>query len=255
MTMKQAIRRLFILYVAVASAPCFATWLTGDDIDPNNLDPCFSWVVEAGLVADWHVDPATNKPARWLSRGYQATSGLIAAHVSTDVPRNIAHWHSEEDFGDPGAPAVADANKYWDERFKKCTRIGDATNVKNCHAYAFAEQADNGNYNYWFDDPTKAYADDMVARGANNQVVAGDLIRYGTRSHTTIVRTVANQKPTSIEWKNNSSGIYTYSPLAATAFDTPMCTGDNDQDEEIDQQPWTWSESGAGAGGSVYRDD
>jgi hypothetical protein len=219
----------------------------GDDIDPANLPAGFNWA-NMGNTTDYYMD-AAGKVQQGVVKGFQATGALLAAHASTHLGNKIAHWHAEKGFG-AGYIAVADVNKYWDVRFSGATFVSNATNISNCHIYAFtAGITAGGAYVYWIDNPTTAYLDDTTAKAAN-QVVANDLLRYGVQDHSTVVTAVAANKPTNITWKFNSSGVYTYTVKVGTEYDTPMCTGA----AVIGAVPagWAWSESGGGLNGNVY---
>lgn len=220
------------------------------DQEPGSI----SWGGVETHNALWVVDETTNKPVQWLAKVLMVTGDFIPEHVTTDAARGVGHLHFEKDFGDTNAPSVSEVNTYWDERFLYTVgRVSLPTTQHNCHSYAFDSVADGGHYNYWAQEPANVYYDDFILCADNSDVEANDLLCYGD-NHTTIVVSVADEKPFGICWKWGASAVYTYNPEPNTAFDTPMKCGGADTAKEIDEQDWTWTESFV-SDGTVYTDD
>lgn len=241
------------LTVAVAlSLACMLFIMPGaaraaNDQEPNSIN----WNNITSTANFWYVD-ANDKPAEMPSKYLTVDANWIPTHVRTNSDANVGHYHVRYNYGDPNQPSKNAANRYWNKRFEKCgVPSEDASTTYNCHIWAFKKTPGNGVFNYWTDDPNTVYTADYTKRPNNNQVQNLDLERYGDNTHTTLVNVVAAQKPTSISWKWHSSGVYSYAPKPATAFDTPMCDGGADKTKTIDNQPWTWTESKA-AGPNVY---
>ena len=230
-------------YIVVASFVIAAGAVilqAADDAEPGSIN----W----GTISLTHCLTVANSediPSIWTVKVLYATDNLYSSHVQTDRGEMLPHYHYEEDFGDQGVPTVAQANRYWDWVFgivqydpPKTTRISNATNVQNCHAYAFSQKADSDEthtvaYNYKTSYTYTASHHDFVQVTPKTDVEAGDLLFHvnpqGGCEHTSIVDEVETyqenppkRRPTSVRWKWAYSGVYTYSPTGSHAFDQPL---------------------------------
>lgn len=206
-----------------------------------------NWGSISSTVDFYYVDDTTNKPVYTPIKVLEAQTSLITAHTSTSLSSDLKHHHYEVDFGEEACDAsVAETNTYWDARFwtsTKAARTGNATNKTNCHMYALNTVGCGGSYNYTAEsgEIDTLFEDDLFER---QDVAYHNVLRYcGDSPHSTVVNGVEDEKPTELEWKWGSSGIYVYVPQTATAFDTPMCSGADTPANTIDNQPWTWTES------------
>ncbi len=188
-----------------------------DEENPNN----FNWAA-AGYLTWVGLIPSTDHPYWWSYKAVEATSSLTYGHCITGEGTELRHLHSQFYFS---GSYVTCANNFWDWYYDQCSgivRVLDegATNKINCLSYALHEYATSANYDYWVqpgNDPgygNYMFYDDLWIRSyyPNLSAQADDRIEYhdvnGVILHVTIVRTVADGKPSFLEWKNNASGVY-----------------------------------------------
>jgi len=225
---------------------------TGPDSDSPQFDP-------NAKLSFYYADP--NEIVRvWVTLGLFANSNLLATHVMADCGHCLEHWHLQKDFADITSPdwlGPDDFDRYWDERFKECTRVSSASNKQNCHSWAFDTYSDPGPggtpvYHYWInsmDALNHAYASDRGSfRTDFNDVEPNDFIQYddgGYYSHTTVVESIksygcAGWQPAKLRWKYLWSGVYTYEPGDDYEWCTPMNAGYTLLDTPLSEQGWEW---------------
>jgi len=223
--------------------------------------------VEFQFLEVAYVESETDLPKTWDAKVLRATKNFVSGHCESDEGENMYHLHFEKDFGDSNAPTVAEANRYWDWRFgivsydpDKTTRVSNAATLHNCHSYAFNEQADGGEYNYYCMKPDTAYGDDFIKRDSIYDVAAGDLLRYKDgepqdeyTKHTSIVTAVSNDRPSQHKWKWRESGVYTYNPPAGHKFHQPY-NGCLYAGIPVGEQTGTWYADFC-SNSEVWRDD
>jgi hypothetical protein len=195
----------------------------------NDFAPADGPVGGWGLVTDTNDFAALDNTGKFLVltvKYVTVDANLIATHVQTKKPTNLAHLHFAADFT---AAQVTKANAFWNWFFDApatTTKKTDATDVTNCYITALGSTG-NGIYNYWIntDSATTGFADDTDSI-AKAKVFDGDLLFYKTQDHASIMKTLTTTGSPAvttytIRWKNNASGIYEY---VASGLDTPGMT-------------------------------
>lgn len=236
----------------------------GDDDVDANLN--FQGVHSFQIVA-WALDDE-GELFSWTTRGYHADTKVGMVHVETSTNDLIPHIHYESEWP---AATVADATRYWEERFgvgNKTTAAGNAQmKSQTCYEWAFATSSrSTGTYDYTISySPTDYIAhvfneDFDGTLGDNSQVRANDVIHYNghaTLAHEVRLRQGENDKwePSVLKWKWLDSPIITYNVPqdheANDAYRTPGChnttTDENDDlfgDVEVGKTPaqkgWSW---------------
>jgi hypothetical protein len=175
---------------------------------------------------------------------------LLDGHCKDYGGTKREHRHFMGDYDDPD-----EGNDYWDYVFcapTRTTRVGNASAIKNCYAYALATFINKGTYNYWIDNSVDnashhAFLEDTDSK-AKWLTQANDVLYYYEDSHATGVVSVSGFVPSKIKWKYGSSGIYEYEQ---DTWDTPMCKGIS----EIEDEPLSggyWDYDGGGEEPNLY---
>jgi len=231
---------------------------------PDTLPPVGGWSAQ-GNTYFYYLD-SSDILRRDAIRAFEADYNLDDSHCKTSEGDRLAHWHFESEL--PAAHRDGQ-DDYWDARFKHygCTRAGGGSTVmNNCHSWAF-DQANfaGAEYNYWINEASGPYADEMDFVGTQSlQVQADDFLRYDTSNewdldtHTTVVVDVEEHLdgvvPRTIKWKFRDSGIYQYQTAQDTegGYDTPMCVGAPSVDTALSSQGWGWEYDAGGDDGEVH---
>ena len=252
--------RLQGTYVNIDSDPCLiirvnigadeSGWVDGDDIDPCNLPPGFSWNVHG---TDWdyrYLDPNDENPLScgtecaytgiWVSKYYTSETRLFSTHAQTSQGNKLPHYHEQCYFEDLCCPIPIEwFNYYWTYHYLNYPDIDlikNASNKHNCICYAFDQILTDSTYNYWLAEVAlQVMDDDMYLIEDINNVAPNDLLVYGfyyTKDpfHITIVKSVSSNgevnEPNLLEWKWSVSPVYQIIPDPNDAFSTPGCSWD-----------------------------
>jgi len=197
----------------------------------------------------------------WILRVRSVNTELKPEHVRSsgsesdpDEPENQPHRHfltqdykSAYDSG--SVPKIAEVNRYWDFRFKRCDRTSPPTVLQTCHEYALTNSPKaTGTYTYGFtaDTALSIIGTDLRYLEVKSALVsANDILVYPARIHSTVVVTAPGNHPTKLRWKWQGSGIYEYNVPAGNEWDTPMCvngthTGDVETGKTPAEKEWIW---------------